>query len=450
VLDWSWSESKFVSNTIVLDGLPKGKYEARLFLNNSFILEGKTAFSVAGKVEAIGKVQNAGANKVVTVTVNKHSSDDDWVGIFKKGVEKKWGNQIAWSFVKGKNRVTINPGNKLPAGEYEVALFLDNSLDKVEASVGFVVTGEVVKNVYGKPGPYLNNVKVNNDSDKYVVYYPEGHVDKAPLVLVMSFSNTVKRTDGRPSLVGLMTYLASKGCYVIGHKEISGGIGWDNISNTEKRRDYFIGAVQEAKNLGVDTDKLAIVGKSAGGMHTYALMKYFKGEGYGGTKSFILDLMGFYAFDMNKNDLETLGVDTLILHYGGKTGVQTHYPQDPRTLITISKLLKQHSDNVGFITIETKKHSYEAGTYNDIKDKDKLLKPIDAMFKYEFFNNTKDHAGQYNDARKILFDKYDITVQESYNATMQYIGGGTSQDKYGETKCQQKLDINYCTDHGLQ
>ena len=141
VLAWGWikNRGKHVLDEIDPVVMPAGQYEARLFYNNSFRMEAKTAFSVAGKVEAIGKVQNAGANKVVTVTVNKHHIPKDWVGIFKKGVEKKWGNQIAWSFVEGKNRVTINPGNKLPAGEYEVALFLDNSLDKVEFSVGFVV-----------------------------------------------------------------------------------------------------------------------------------------------------------------------------------------------------------------------------------------------------------------------------------------------------------------------
>jgi len=332
-------------------------------------------------------------------------------------------------------------------------LFFDNSYS-LEKSVGFSVS-DGNDYVYGSEGAYLDKVKVDSSHEKYIVYYPEGHVQNAPLVLVVGYMDTTMYDGDKYRLEGIMKHLASLGCYVVGHKHISGGNSWANTIDTVKRREYFIDAVNEARNLGVDTGRFAVVGKSLGGMHAYALMKYFKGEGYGygGEKSFVLDLMGWYALDMNKNDLEALDIDSLILHYGGKTGVQykvntdeEKYSQDPRTLISISKILKENNNNVGFLTLDTTNHSYEGGTYNDLKDKPTLLKPIDAMFRYEFFNND----GKYNNARNILFDKYDTTVQQSYEATINYIGEGTSQQKYGDLRCSNRNGIDYCNDYKLQ
>ena len=473
VLDWSWSESKFVSNTIVLDGLPKGKYEARLFLNNSFILEGKTEFSVGDEVEAIGKVQNAGVNQVVTVTVNKHSSDDDWVGIFKKGVEKKWGNQIAWSFVKGKNRVTINPGNKLPAGEYEVALFLDNSLDKVEASVGFVVKDGGNNHQYGAPGPYMNEIKeIHNNNDKYVAYYPEHNVQNAPIILMLGYyyaeGTYINGTKITLRNEGIMKYLASLGCYVIGnkstHDEWQDGDKWEKIPYDK--------AIIEAINKGADKTKFALMGHSAGGMATYRMMKKYKSEhkGYGTTKNFIIDLHGYHAAGMTRTDLQSLNdTDTLMLMYGGLNGNANQsksrgttsglsdFSEDPRTLLTLTNLMPDNT-NKSFMVVNTRDHFYSWGEweaadignykYEAIKDKSELLKPIDAMVKYEFFNNN----GQYNDARAILFDGYEQTIQNVYNATKEFLDGGGLYE-YGCVSPEgNPLEdtIDYCNDHGLQ
>jgi len=92
-------------------------------------------------------------NATVSVNVNGTlSNNKDWIGIFKKGTQKKWGKQIAWSFVDGKSRVALTR-NKLPmpAGAYEVALFFNNSLNKVEATATF--------DVYTKPT--LTNYKAS-------------------------------------------------------------------------------------------------------------------------------------------------------------------------------------------------------------------------------------------------------------------------------------------------
>ncbi len=410
-------------------------------------------------VKPIQTVQDTyNPNETVSVNIQMAlSGDEDWVGIFHKNDDSSWGNVLAWNWVTGNGVVSLTRDqDPLPAGEYEVRLFFHNKYGAdavVRAAYSFTVSGGGNNNYeYGSEGQYLDKVRTR-ETNKTIIYYPEGHVQNAPLVLVVGYMDTTMYNGDKHRLEGIMTHLASLGCYVIGHKHITGGSSWSNTIDTVKRREYFIDAVNEANNLGVDTSRLAVVGKSLGGMHAYALMKYFKSQEYGGEKSFILDLMGWYALDMNKGDLEELDIDALILHYGGKTGVQYNvengeeeYSQDPRTLITISKILKENNNNVGFITLDTTNHSYEGGTYNDLKGKPKLLKPIDAMFRYEFFNSD----GKYNDARDILFNSYDTTVQQSNDATINYIGQGTSRDKYGDLECSLRNGIDYCNDHGLE
>jgi len=102
-----------------------------------------TTFSPSVSIDTV--VNSYPVNATVSVNVNGTlSNKKDWIGIFKKGTQKKWGNQIAWNFVDGKSRVALTR-NKLPmpAGAYEVALFFNNSLNKVEATATF--------DVYTKP-----------------------------------------------------------------------------------------------------------------------------------------------------------------------------------------------------------------------------------------------------------------------------------------------------------
>ena len=464
VIAWGWIDKtgRHVLDEINTIEMPAGNYEARLFYNNSFHVEATKAFSVTGAVAPISNVQNAGVNKPVTVTINKHHIDKDWVGIFKKGVEKKWGNEIAWSYVNGKNSVTINPGNKLPAGEYEVALFLDNSLNKVESSVGFRVVGDA-NNVYGEPGPYINEVNENaEEHGDYFVYYPKNHVQGAPLVLVSGNS-------GVHDYSGLMKYLASKGCYVVGHRNRKKKKNGDEITEGWNdpvfRYKIFEKALIDVKNLKVDTSRLVTMGHSAGGMVTYKIMDNFKKQGYGKTKSLIIDLEGYYASDMTKNALNSLESDTLMIALGGNTGDQGGASEDPRTLLTLSKLMGNNTKK-SFVVLSSKNHGYPAGNYVNILNKKDLIKPIDAMIKYEFFNDN----GQYNDAKMILFDDYTETINRVYQATMAKVGDKeplragyaypcVNPWKPDGTRYDPEINgfgrpfertIDYCNDHELQ
>ncbi|CAA6808836.1 MAG: Unknown protein [uncultured Sulfurovum sp.] len=72
------------------------------------------------------------------------STQQNWIGIYKKGASNEWKNVISWAWVKDVQN-TIAPGDSaknryysydLPDGEYELRFFLDNSYE-IFASYAF-------------------------------------------------------------------------------------------------------------------------------------------------------------------------------------------------------------------------------------------------------------------------------------------------------------------------
>jgi hypothetical protein len=444
IIAWNWvpNNGTFALSE-VKKNMPVGAYEARLFFHNNYTAKASYEFSVSTDTFKTTKTQYA-PNEEVSVMVNVPlSGDKDWVGIFPKNADNSWGNVIAWNFV-GQGNTALNQNKKpMPAGEYEVRLFWHNEYGPnavAKKTFGFSVGGNSY--VYGSEGSYEIEWKAN-DGD-YFAAYPKHHIENAPLVL---FSGHTSLNGYK----GLMKFLASHGCYVVAHADRSDNEGWSDSAPRIKR---FEKAILDVKKLGVDTSSLITMGSSAGGMVSYKIMDYFKKKGYGATKSFIIDIEGYYAPQMTKNDLSKLKSDSLILHLGGYTGIQDdNFNEDPRTLLSLSKLLNNNMKK-SFIVLDSTNHGYAAGRHEDLIKKKDLLIPIDAMLKYEFFNEN----GQYNNAIAILFDNYNETVQKVYDATMDLIGDkGDWHNGYNFPCVNPHNDgkpfeptIDYCNDHGLQ
>lgn len=80
-----------------------------------------------------------------TVKVNFSEMDNhhkDWIGIYPKGSSTAWKNVIKWAWTENKSEGTLTFKN-LPAGEYEVRGFYNNSY-KAEATKAFKVEGNEV------------------------------------------------------------------------------------------------------------------------------------------------------------------------------------------------------------------------------------------------------------------------------------------------------------------
>ncbi len=320
----------------------------------------------------------------VSVTIGGTLSDDrDWVGVYPAAASNDWGNVIAWNWVSSGENILNKDMKGMPAGEYEVRLFFHNATDVAKAKAGFSV-----EYAYGAKGPYFNEIDINDTDEDYIIYRPKNHTENAPVMLFFGMSYAVGNSDAEHNKTslrheGLMKYLASLGCYVIGNKKRT--TGWTDATKWPS----YTRALIEANDKGADTDKLGIIGHSAGAMASYWWMKKYKEDGYGQTKSFIIDLHGYDASKMTKDNLLALTeVDSLIIMYGGLDGnasETTHYgagfsdfSEDPRVLLTVSHLLPD-TVKKGFIALETKDHMYSYGeweeqiingdTYNAVKSK---------------------------------------------------------------------------------
>ena len=139
VLRWTWTKGKKTGN-FDFKGLPEGKYQARVFYNNSY----KTEASVNFEVDS-DKKTTVGTNKksyyegeiILAATDGMSGHPKDWIAIYPKGSSNSWKNVIQWHFLGGR----ISPDvefKDLQAGSYEVRVFFRNSY-KLEAKASFEV-----------------------------------------------------------------------------------------------------------------------------------------------------------------------------------------------------------------------------------------------------------------------------------------------------------------------
>jgi len=136
VIAWKWTGDKD-SGTINFENLPKGKYEARVFYNNTY----KSEAAVPFEIEALKNYPKVKLHGNKSFSIRYHRSapikNRDWIGVYKKGTSNSWGNVIQWKWVKDlvcDNSVDpsytyIDFSDQLPKGEYEIRFFRDNSFN---------------------------------------------------------------------------------------------------------------------------------------------------------------------------------------------------------------------------------------------------------------------------------------------------------------------------------
>ena len=163
VIEWRWAKDSFPSGNQQQGEIDKRyisldisqyqtntQYEARYFLNNSFVTYKKSKpFSI--KIKPLNFFRMTAFAQKNTVTVYLVGSDGylrpnpkDWIAIYKKGSSNDWNNVLAWMWAKDVNIKVIenSPHSKydylkikLQQGEeYEIRYFLNNSFTTYERS----------------------------------------------------------------------------------------------------------------------------------------------------------------------------------------------------------------------------------------------------------------------------------------------------------------------------
>jgi len=144
VLRWTWTENT-TNGDFQFKELPTGKYQARVFYNNSYQEEAIVNFVVGTannhlktSVETRKDIYNI-YETIQALTQHMSGHPLDWIAIYPKGSSNAWKNVIDWRYLNG-TESTIVAFNGLPFGKYEVRVFFKNSY-KVEAIHAFQVGG---------------------------------------------------------------------------------------------------------------------------------------------------------------------------------------------------------------------------------------------------------------------------------------------------------------------
>ncbi len=212
---------------------------------------------------------------------------------------------------------------------------------------------------YGEIGKYAKSVKpyrAKEASDKYIVYYPEGHLADAPIVLFLPGGNADIHKHK-----GLMEFIASHGYFVIGTTE-SGSYS-AGLSNNA-----FDKALASAKSAHPEMDfsKLAVMGHSQGGGVAFPVMKHFLDGGmYGNDKNIVISIDGWFAFGMDQQDLRGLNTMASFIQFGGYRGTGT----DARISLTISNLINDPNEKSYIVLNDKTEHVYSTGDLNAVLSK---------------------------------------------------------------------------------
>ncbi len=136
---------------------------------------------------------------------------NDWIGVYPKGAPNDWEYVLTWSFTNGSQALDTAPGptsgsltlDGLPAGEYEVRLFFNNSF-QVEAMDALWVQEscaslQVSKTTYTP----FEDIEVTfrhlpGNPNDWIGIYPQGVPSDWGHVLVWTFTNGTQSLNGAP------------------------------------------------------------------------------------------------------------------------------------------------------------------------------------------------------------------------------------------------------------
>jgi hypothetical protein len=154
IVKWNWTGGE-KDGMKSFDALPKGLYDVRVFFNNSFNTEASTQILVEKEqvpvepdvtVDTTKEVYSTD-EKIIAMYSNMSADDEDWIAIYPAGSSNDWENMIQWQWTNG-NKAGVSNFGTLPAGEYEVRVFFNNTFD-TEAKFAFsVVEREVTRILY--------------------------------------------------------------------------------------------------------------------------------------------------------------------------------------------------------------------------------------------------------------------------------------------------------------
>jgi len=279
-------------------------------------------------------------------------------------------------------------------------------------------------------GRFINDVKIeNNNRDKYVLVYPDQHLDNAPIIVFLSGAGAGTVNDTSRIYKGILRYLASHGYYVIATPHIS---RFPEVAKSKLEKAL---TASRRHHPELDFTRLGVMGHSVGGGKAFPVIKHLLEKGYGSNASFVMSIDGWFPFGMKQKDLKNLHTTASIIQFGGSIGTGT----DPKIHLTTMNLIPDDNEKAYHVLGNGTDHSYITGDLNNILNKWDLLNPIKSLLDYKFKNDKAQ--------RNFLFSGYANTTKDVLNRVENHkyddscnggkYGAKGDLDSYGN-------DINYC------
>ena len=267
---------------------------------------------------------------------------------------------------------------------YNVSDAAGNRADEVSRTVN-VEEKAAVQKEYGKAGTHPIDFQPKEITAQSTVYFPtdleEG--EKVPVVFFASGWHSEAEDYKHTDYSSLLNFIASQGYYVIYLRQ-----GWLN--------DRTFSLYQEALEQyadHIDTTRIGVLGHSLGGGNTFKILDYFsKEKGYGENGRFVMVIEGWYAWQMDKEDMKTLPSNTnLIMQQYGPGGNNAANDTDPRIVLTEYYMLDSiPDDQKDYQVYADANHTYPYGD-RDYSDMQIILKPLDALMEYTFKETPEAH-----------------------------------------------------------
>lgn len=135
------------AGTLSFADLPKGYYEARMFVNNTYTQIGNTVeFVVNDPASPIASAMSVDSSfepgdPIVINFADGPGTPKDYVGIFRAGAVPGVDVLVTYLYVDGSASGAVTFTETLPPGEYFAALYINDSYTEVSNRVAFTVSG---------------------------------------------------------------------------------------------------------------------------------------------------------------------------------------------------------------------------------------------------------------------------------------------------------------------
>lgn len=160
-----WAYVAGASGTLTFSGLTKGFYYAVYFVNDAYYeISQRIPFSVGSQIAQVtlaGGVEIPYGQDFTITFSNGAGTPKDYIGIFTRGATPGVDRLVTYLYVGGKTGGNVTFTERLPAGEYFLALFINDSYTDISNRLEFTVVG-------GPTMPQVDDVRRAGDKQMII------------------------------------------------------------------------------------------------------------------------------------------------------------------------------------------------------------------------------------------------------------------------------------------